>query len=43
MSGAMEYIMEIDREKDATKVLAEDGANVDVLVQALALIGPSVG
>lgn len=39
MSGAAEYIMDIERRMDQTRVLANDGSNADVLVKALALVG----
>lgn len=35
MSGAAEYIMDIERRMDDTKVLANDGSSVDMLMVAL--------
>lgn len=38
MSGAAEYIMDIERKMDQTSVLANDGSTVDALVGALTLV-----
>ncbi|KAI6004742.1 hypothetical protein EDD15DRAFT_2155432 [Pisolithus albus] len=38
MSGAAEYIMDIERRMDQTRVLAEDGSTADILSSALALV-----
>ncbi|KAI6030236.1 hypothetical protein EDC04DRAFT_2898507 [Pisolithus marmoratus] len=37
MSGATEYIMDVERRMDQTRVLAKDGSTADVLSAALAL------
>ncbi|KAI9567205.1 hypothetical protein HD554DRAFT_2109710 [Boletus coccyginus] len=38
MSGAAEYIMDIERRMDDTKVLANDGSSVDVFMVALSSV-----
>ncbi|KAI6155897.1 hypothetical protein BKA82DRAFT_4083748 [Pisolithus tinctorius] len=38
MSGAAEYLMDIERRMDETRVLANDGSTADVLMKALALV-----
>jgi hypothetical protein len=38
MSGTAEYLMEIERRMDQTRVLASDGSTADVLMGALALV-----
>lgn len=38
MSGAAEYIMDIERRMDQTRVLAKDGSTADILLRALALV-----
>jgi hypothetical protein len=38
MSGAAEYIMDIERRMDETLVLANDGSTADVLMGALSLV-----
>jgi hypothetical protein len=40
MSGAAEYIMDIERRRDNTKVLAKDGSNAQLLVSVLMLSQP---
>ena len=38
MSGAVEYIMDIERRMDDTKVLAKDGSSVDLLMATLSVV-----
>lgn len=38
MSGAAEYLMDIERKMDDTRVLANDGSTADLLTRALALV-----
>jgi hypothetical protein len=38
MSGALDYLMDIERKIDQTSVLANDGSTADVLMGALALV-----
>lgn len=38
MSGAAEYIMDIERRMDQTRILAKDGSTADILSRALALV-----
>ncbi|KAG8215619.1 hypothetical protein J3R82DRAFT_7487 [Butyriboletus roseoflavus] len=38
LSGAIEYIMDIESRMDETRVLANDGSTADVLMSALALV-----
>ncbi|KIK26307.1 hypothetical protein PISMIDRAFT_676105 [Pisolithus microcarpus 441] len=40
MSGAGEYIVDIERRMDQMGVLAKDGSTADVLMDALALVRP---
>lgn len=37
-SGAAEYIMNVERKMDDTKVLADDGSTADLLMAALSLV-----
>jgi len=38
MSGAVEYIRDIERRMDDTEVLADDGSAADLLVAALSRV-----
>ena len=38
MSGAAEYLMDIERRMDDTRVLANDGSTADLLTRVLALV-----
>lgn len=38
MSGAAEYITDIERRMDDAKVLAKDGSSVDLLMVALSVV-----